>query len=142
MKVQEMIMLESDEKHIIKDFEEALNLIGWHRERDIESGPNYKDMTTEQRQLHDEIKSCRRIRSDQFSMEDVERASRYIKRKADELMQRANAGDVFTDPKIDAVFSDGVRSGAQLALRKLKSFRDYLDEYRAEYDGLRMTATL
>lgn len=132
MKIQTTIMLGRDERHIIRWVEEACNLVGWHRDKEHD-WPNTKDMTNDEKRTFDEIKSVRRIRSDQFAMEDVERAERYIKRKAAELMTRADEGGVFGDPALDAIFSDGVRASTSLALRRWDGFRDQLHEFIQDY---------
>ena len=118
MKIQTMIMLGSEERHILKLVEESLNLVGWHRERN-------DDLP--------EIKAARRLRSDQFSMNDVALVGKYIQRKADEILARANEGGIFSDPKTDATFIEGMRSTAALALRKWSDFHDQLHEYLHEH---------
>lgn len=135
MKIQTMIMLGGGEKYIINRLNEALNLVGWHEDRNREF-PALNDMTKDEQRLYDEIKALRRVRSDQFSMQDVKLSERYIRRKAAELVEKADAGGVFGDAKLDSIHSDGVRSSAQLGLRRLQSFLDQLQEYIDEYNGV------
>jgi hypothetical protein len=139
MKIETTLSLEGGERYLIDtEFNQALNLVGWQ-----DHDKDFQDIRTRDIDLLDEvardqfrsIKAVRKIRGGQFSMEDIERADRFIRSLAAKNLASAEAGGVFLDPHLDATFSDGVRSSAQLAIRKLESFRETLQEFIAETTG-------
>lgn len=138
MKIQTMIMLGHEGPPVLRHLESAMNLVGAREEM-----ARFGNMRTNEIadlppgdliRFH-EIKSLRRMLGDQFSNDDVQNGETLIRRLAQDLIAKADAGGVFLDPKLDAVFSDGVRSNSTLALRELDTFLTRLRELINEYHG-------
>src|SRR4051812_22300393 len=99
MKIQTMIMLGADERHILNHLDSALNLVGW-RNYDHLRGMSQRDaaeLGEESRELFLDIKAISRVRSDQFAMADVERTESFVRRMANALIDRAPTEQPFSE---------------------------------------------
>jgi hypothetical protein len=135
MKIQTTIMLDGNEKHILKFFQEALNLIGWQDDDTVAlrntTAKNLDHLTAEGQKVWHDMKAIRKIRP---CLQAQPPCDGYTILHDEHLPTRiGRVGGVFADQQTDKGFCDGVRSSARLAIRQLDNFLDGLKEAMSDY---------
>ncbi len=125
MQTELVITLNRGDMANISHLSQAWNLVGG----DAEGAK--KDVLTKRRselgQDALEAKLFGKIETHQFTMEDIYKAVLIIKRRRDELLARLD-DPVFTDPKLQKIWADGVRANANHGVRLAESFLEDLRE--------------
>ena len=122
MRLRTILMFSNGDQHILNRMNEALNLVGYQHLYEESDGDK----------MPEDLRSIRRLRGSSGDYADLARVEAYIVRRAAELNERADKDVIFPDPKVNAMFADGVRSTARLALRKWREFRDLIEEDLSE----------
>lgn len=114
MNVQVMINLNSTDLARSEKLFHAFNLVGG------------RDAFSEYAQ-----KAWGRIKSNQFSWQDVRVFERAMRARITQLRESADKDVVFLDPQVNKVWADGVKSSADLAERNLNEFiEDLKDDWQ------------
>lgn len=110
MQTQTKIKIDNTDRAHPKNVVNAFGLIGGHKLPD------------------DERKLFSYIFGNDFTFDHVLGAVAVVKRRRDELYATADS-EVFTDPKIQKVWGDGLKANADLAVREVTTF---LEDLRAD----------
>ncbi|MER8809272.1 hypothetical protein [Mesorhizobium australicum] len=109
MKIETKLRIERGDLCVVGRLDEAFNLAG-HELPDADQKP------------------FGRIRGNDFGMEDAERTVARIHSRSAQMLKQAETVDVFKDPTIQAIWADGQRMAARLAVRKADEFMSALSE--------------
>lgn len=125
MKTQLIITVDGGDMANVSHLLQAWNLVGGAK--DGARADAKKKRAHELDQDGQEAKLFGKIGANQFTMEDIHRAVAIIKRRHKELY--ATASDpVFTDPKIQETWGNGLKANADHAVRLAETFLENLKE--------------
>lgn len=137
MRIQTMIMLEGSERALLGRLQTALNLVGYHSDSGVYErlAKEHKEKRLKDfdRHVFEDLKAVRRVRSDMFSLEDLDRVKSYITRKAQGKKNMAQQPPFDEEylramPNANIDWQNGMRATADLALRELAYFSEEFSE--------------
>ncbi|TPI18878.1 hypothetical protein [Mesorhizobium sp. B4-1-1] len=117
MRVETKLRIERGDLCVADRLDEAFNLVTGHELPEADQKP------------------FGRIRGNDFGMMDAERAVAIVHSRSAQLLKQAETADVFKDTALQAVWADGQRMAARLAVRKADEFMSALRDDLREATG-------
>ncbi|TPI57445.1 hypothetical protein FJ417_21985 [Mesorhizobium sp. B3-1-7] len=117
MKVETKLRIERGDVCVADKLDEAFNLVTGHELPEADQKP------------------FGRIRGNDFGMEDAERAVAIVHSRSAQMLKQADTADVFKDPALQAIWAEGQRMAARLAVRKADEFMSALRDDVREATG-------
>ena len=115
MKTRTEIRIESHDMARQDMLTQAYTLVGGPHPDERKSG-DFDHFTV------DEVKMFVKIKANIFTLDEVRHAVKIIHRRRREMYRDAETLEVFTDPKIQAGWANGVKASADLAVRLADDF--------------------